>query len=165
MKKKISLMAVIAITGVMLVSCKKNTIQENNIKSDTEEVAQKNVETSLVPNVILESVCYKKGRYFFTLDPLTHSFYSTLYFHFFDPVTGNVVKVKPNSSLANPRIVFFTTFGVNYKVVAATDSLVSLTYGAGCTYTSYVPEDPGTGPNISQLFCDIQKCDIETKEE
>lgn len=158
MKKQTALALVCICTAAMLFSCKKS-MEPNTVVAQPAGTtgARQTVASELVPNIIIDSACIKK-RYLFYLDPLTHTYFDTLYFHFCDPVTGNVVAIRKNGSPLNPRTVFPPAGLTSWKVVAATDSLVSLTYNGDCSYSSFVPAGAGGLPSVSNLVCNITKC-------
>lgn len=166
MKKQATLAVVCLCATALLFSCKKGAEQNPESRDEVNTIASKSSQGSnVVPNIVIDSAC-KKKKYLFYLDPLTHTFFDTLYFHFCDPVTGNVVAIRKNASITNPRTVFAPAGLTSWKVVAATDSLISLTYSGDCSYSSFVPEEAGSSPSISNLVCNITKCDggIDTEQ-
>jgi len=161
MNKQITILLFCSICTLFLfVACTRNQsdLPRTTSLPVAEQTTARSTNLTSVPNIIIDSACIQK-RYKFYLDPVTHSFFETLYFHFLDPVTGAVVAIRKNTSLVNPRLVMPPAGAGGWKVVAATDSLVSLTYSGPCSYSSFVAEDPGTLPSVSNLVCNISKCD------
>lgn len=160
MKKQITILLACSIcTLFLVVACTRNQSDLPRPSGDltAEQTAARSSNLTSVPKIIIDSAC-KQKRYKFYLDPGTHSFFETLYFHFLDPVTGAVVAIRKNTSLVNPRLVIPPAGASDWKVVAATDSLVSLTYSGPCSYSAVVAEDPDSLPSVSNLVCNISKC-------